>query len=215
MPKSLPKVLVLASQKGGAGKTTIAAHLGVAAAADGVSAVLYDTDPQESLAAWWNDREAKDVRFIKPPLAEFPAALDSLGRAGVQLVIIDTPPSMPGLKAVLPFADYVLVPAKASIHDLRAASLTVAVLNETEKPFAFVMTQVKPASSIATQATRRLSQHGPVAGLLADRVLYSAAMTGGLTAPEVEPKGRTADEVAEVWRFVGDRLSLARAPVDA
>ena len=52
-------VIVLASQKGGAGKTTLAAHLAVIAEAAGDGpAVLIDTDPQGSLSAWWNVRKA-------------------------------------------------------------------------------------------------------------------------------------------------------------
>lgn len=201
------KVIVLASQKGGAGKTTIAAHLGVAATAAGVSTVLYDSDPQASLAQWWGDREGDSLRLIKPALTDLPAIIGELGKAGVDLLVIDTPPSVSGLKAVLPLADFVLVPVKASIHDLRAAAVTVGILTEAKKPFAFVLTQVKPASSIAVQATRGLSQHGPVAGLLADRVLYASAMTDGRSAPEIEPKGKAAEEVAEVWRYVSAKLT--------
>ena len=53
-------VIVLASQKGGAGKTTLAAHIAVAAEAAGDGpVVLIDADPQGSLSAWWNVREAQ------------------------------------------------------------------------------------------------------------------------------------------------------------
>jgi len=54
MPR--PVVIVLASQKGGVGKTALSAHLAVAAEATGNGpVVLYDTDPQQSLAEWWQD----------------------------------------------------------------------------------------------------------------------------------------------------------------
>ena len=57
-------VIVLASQKGGAGKTTLAAHLAVAAEAAGDGpAVLIDTDPQGSLSAWWNVRKADSPKL--------------------------------------------------------------------------------------------------------------------------------------------------------
>ena len=54
------KTVVITSQKGGSGKTTVAAHLAVAAAQSGHgSAVLIDTDPQQTLATWWKVREAE------------------------------------------------------------------------------------------------------------------------------------------------------------
>ena len=62
------QTIVLASQKGGAGKTTLAAHLAVAAEEAGVRpAVLIDTDPQGSLAAWWNARQAESPALAPCP----------------------------------------------------------------------------------------------------------------------------------------------------
>lgn len=60
------KVIVLASQKGGVGKTTLAAHLAIAATKGGGKCVLTDTDPQGSLVAWWNKREAERQLIKKP-----------------------------------------------------------------------------------------------------------------------------------------------------
>ncbi len=60
------RTIVLASQKGGSGKTTLAAHLAVALERAGQGpAVLIDTDPQGSLAAWWNKREATSPAFAR------------------------------------------------------------------------------------------------------------------------------------------------------
>src|SRR5512132_1364764 len=69
--KAKMNVIVLASQKGGAGKTTLAAHLAVAAEAAGDGpAVLIDTDPQGPLSAWWNCRVSETPVLAPPTMAE-------------------------------------------------------------------------------------------------------------------------------------------------
>ena len=54
------KIITVAQQKGGAGKTTVAAHLAVAWAASGRRRVaIIDTDPQGSLTQWHKVREQR------------------------------------------------------------------------------------------------------------------------------------------------------------
>jgi chromosome partitioning protein len=87
------RILTIASQKGGAGKTTLAAHLAVEAERTGAGPVaVVDTDPQGSLAAWWNSREATAPLFASVDIARLPDHLRTLDRRWVQLVVIDTPP---------------------------------------------------------------------------------------------------------------------------
>ncbi len=53
-------ILTIASQKGGTGKSTLTAHLAVEAERRSLGPVaVVDTDPQGSLAAWWNQRTAE------------------------------------------------------------------------------------------------------------------------------------------------------------
>lgn len=87
-----PTVIVLASQKGGVGKTTLAAHLAVAADAAGIGTVaVYDTDPQQSLARWWDRREAETPYYARGGVDELDATLERLGEKGLRLLVIDTP----------------------------------------------------------------------------------------------------------------------------
>jgi chromosome partitioning protein len=59
-------VLVLASQKGGSGKTTLSGHLAIEAEQAGVGPVaLIDCDPQGSLSDWWNSRVSPTPHFVK------------------------------------------------------------------------------------------------------------------------------------------------------
>jgi len=87
-------VIVLASQKGGSGKTTLTGNLAIAAELAGNgSSVLIDTDPQGSLAAWWNVRRAEQPAFASATVAELRSKLDSLEAAGFELAFVDTPPA--------------------------------------------------------------------------------------------------------------------------
>ena len=205
MHTSTMKTLVIASQKGGAGKTTIAAHIAVAAElAEAGPVVLIDTDPQGSLSDWWNTREAKTPALATATLAELPAKLQALQAAGVALAVIDTPPAITeAIRDVVKQADFVLIPTRPSPHDLRAVGQTVDIAREANKPFAFCVTQAKPTARLTVQAVAALSAHGVVApSIVHDRVDYAASMVDGRTVVETDAKGRSSAEIKELLSFV-------------
>ncbi|MEK9661370.1 MAG: ParA family protein, partial [Alphaproteobacteria bacterium] len=88
-------VVAIASRKGGSGKTTLAGHLAVQAErADGRRVALIDTDPQGSLADWWNARSADTPRFVQTAAERLASDIARLRTTDIDLVIIDTPPAM-------------------------------------------------------------------------------------------------------------------------
>src|ERR1700722_7141128 len=88
------RIIALASQKGGAGKTTIAAHLAVQAGRVGQGpAVLVDTDPQQSLSEWWRERKDDTPALATVKLPKLDANLAELRSYGTAVAIIDTPPA--------------------------------------------------------------------------------------------------------------------------
>ncbi len=203
------KTLVIASQKGGAGKSTIAAHLAVAAELAGAGpVVLIDTDPQGSLSAWWNSRAAETPALAPTSLSELPAKLAALQAAGVKLAVVDTPPAITeAIRDVVRLADLVLIPTRPSPHDLRAVGQTVDIAADQVKPFAFCVTQAKPTARLTVQAVAALSAHGVVSpAVIHDRVDYAASMIDGRTVIETDPKGRSANEIRELLKFVQARL---------
>lgn len=210
------KIVVLASQKGGAGKTTLAAHLAVAAelAGDG-PCVLIDTDPQASLAAWWNGRESETPAFAPATLKELAAKLEGLAKAGFAYAFIDTPPAITeSIRAVVALADLVMIPTRPSPHDLRAVGRTVELAADAGRSFAFAVTQAKPNTRLTVQAIAALSAHGIVApAIVHDRVDYAASMIDGRTVIEVDPRGRSAGEIAELWSFVKGRINESKKSV--
>jgi chromosome partitioning protein len=203
-------VLVMASQKGGSGKTTLSGHLAVEAERAGVGPVaLIDTDPQGSLSQWWNARAAAAPHFAKVGLLELGDALAHLKKSGVRLAVIDTPPAITAsISQVVAHADLVVVPTRPSPHDLRAVGATVDIAEHHGKPLVFVMNGATLRARITGEAAVALSQHGTVAPVtLHHRVDFAASMVDGRTVGEVVPKSHSAREVRELWLYIQDRLA--------
>ena len=204
------QTIVLASQKGGAGKTTLAAHLAVAAEEASVRpTVLIDTDPQGSLAAWWNARQTDAPALAPCQIADLRPKLAALEKAGYCLVVIDTPPAITdAIRSVVALADLVMIPARPSPHDLRAIGSTVSLVTGAGRPFVFALTQAKANARLTVQAVAALSEHGTVSGaIIHDRVDFASSMIDGRTVLEVDPKGRSAAEVRDLWTFLHNRLA--------
>ena len=197
------KTIVVASQKGGSGKTMLTAHLAVEAESEGNTAWVIDTDPQGTLTHWHERRKAETPQRFDVPIERLRAGLKKIAEQGAAFCFIDTAPSVTSQNvALFEQADLVLIPVRPSPSDLWAVSATVEKVKEAGKPFLFVITQAKAQASITAQAVAALSKHGPVVeGFISDRVVYASAMTGGNTAPEIA-KAHTAREVAQIWQQV-------------
>jgi chromosome partitioning protein len=200
-------VIVIASQKGGVGKTTLAGHLAVQAERCGLRSALIDTDPQGGLASWWNVRASDTPPFFQIAGSLRPA-LQELRDSGFDMVCIDTPPAITvSIRATVAEADLVIIPAKPSPHDLRAVGATVDLVRDAKRQMIFVLNQCVQRAKLTEDARAALAEHGPVAPvLLYHRVGYVNAMIDGRTAFEVDPKGEAAREVAELWAFLAGTL---------
>jgi chromosome partitioning protein len=203
------RTLVLASQKGGVGKTTIAGHLAVMAESAGAGPVaLIDTDPQGSLSSWWNERKAETPVFASVDIVQLADHLQQLKKAGIKLAIIDTPPAVTEtIRQVLAVADLVLIPTRPSPHDLRAVGSTVALVEAVGKRMVFVINGAAQRAKITGEAAIALSQHGTVAPVtLYQRTDFAASMIDGRTAQEIDPTSRSAGEIVELWKYVSTQL---------
>ena len=210
-------ILVLASQKGGSGKTTLSGHLAVEAQNAGVGGVaLIDTDPQGSLSHWWNARAAREPLFAKVGLLELGEALEHLSRSGIRLTVIDTPPAITeSISSVIAHADLVILPTRPSPHDLRAVGDTVDIADRHVKPVLFVINAATPRARITGEAAVALSQHGTVAPVtIHHRVDFAASMVDGRTVGEVMAKSASAKEIRELWIYVQDRLARLKHDAD-
>ncbi len=203
------RVLAFTSQKGGSGKTTLSGHIAVQAELAGAGpVVMVDTDPQGSLTEWWNEREAPTPAFAQTNISRLLSDLDELREQGFKLAVIDTPPAITlAIQSVIAVSDLIVIPTRPSPHDLRAAGATVELADRTDKPFMFVVNGATPRARITSDAAIALSQHGTVAPItLHHRTEYASAMIDGRTVMEVNPSGKSAAEVEDLWEYINDRL---------
>ncbi len=206
-------VLVIASRKGGAGKTTLAGHLAVEAERVGAGPVaVADVDEQGSLAEWWNSRAAQTPHFAQTSIATLAEDVDRLRRHGIELLIIDTPPALSvEIGEVVKLADLILIPTRPSPHDLRSIGATVERVEHLGKPLLFVLNGATPRARITAEAVAVLSRHGPLApAIIHQRVDFAASMVDGRTAAEIHGESRSAEEISQLWSYVEERLTGAR-----
>ena len=112
--------IAVISQKGGAGKTTLAIHLGTVAHAAGLPTVIVDTDPQATASRWGKWRAGKDPDVIDcASHSLFPDKLVALARAGAAFAVIDTPPAADIMaREACRAASLLLIPCRPRAFDL-------------------------------------------------------------------------------------------------
>ena len=201
-------VIALASRKGGAGKTTLSAHIAVEAERAGADPVaIIDADPMSGLSTWWNKRSAETPSFAKVEGVGFPKVLAALQKEGVRLVVIDTPPADGNVIApIIRLADLVVVPVVPSPHDIWAIGNTIGVIEDVGVPMVFVINNAG-GTKLTSQTVKQLSQHGTVAmGMCKSRQDYRSSMIDGRVCSEVVPNGKSASEIADLWAYLQTRL---------
>jgi chromosome partitioning protein len=202
-------VLALCSQKGGSGKTTLSGHLAVQAERVGAGPVaLIDTDPQGSLAAWWNERRSDAPALVSTSLAQLPADVERLRLEGCRLVVIDTPPAINmAIQRVINLAELIVMPTRPSPHDLRAVAGTLEMAERAHCRLVFVLNAVNLRARITSDAVIALSQHGTVAPVfIQQRTDFATSMIDGRTVCELDPAGRSAMEIAQLWEYLAAQL---------
>ena len=200
------KILTIANRKGGAGKSTCAAHLSMEAARRGLKTILIDLDPQKTLETWWKKREDENPYLTDIEPQKIKEVVLYLNNHDFDLCIIDTPGDTSiNASAGLKVADLVLIPSKPTAPDLQAIGRTIASIKNLKKEYVFLVTQIVSRTKLATQATAILSEFGVVAPAnIVNRVAYAHAMSAGTSAVS-EDKG-AKDEISSLWNFISFKL---------
>lgn len=203
------RVLAFASQKSGAGKTTLASHVAMQAYSSGLKAVaLVDADPDGSLSDWCSLRESPTPKLTRAAMPELAEKLDQLRQDGIELVVIDTPPALNhSIDTSIAVADLVAIPTRPCAHDLEAAGATVELVAERGKPFVFIVNGNTPEGDLTPEVVMALAQHGPVATVAIPRhVAFVEGMIDGRTIMEISDEPTPTNEVAKLWQYLSQRL---------
>jgi chromosome partitioning protein len=208
--------IVLATQKGGSGKSTIAIGLALAAMKAGHTVRLIETDSQGTLSNWQSRRVYAEP-IVEPLYSadEIAPRLQVLDRSGVTLTIIDTAGGVSAATtAAIRCADLCLIPSRPSVADIEAAATTLNLVRSCDKPFAFVLNQTPIRGQRVSNAATVLADEEPLdpLGVLALPCIvmrndHQDALGLGLAVSEYAPASKSADEIRGLWQWVETKLS--------
>jgi chromosome partitioning protein len=199
------KVVAIVSQKGGAGKTTLAVHLAAAAVAAGHRAAIIDLDPQGTAASWFDRRALDEPEVISGQAIRLPALLNDARENGADLLILDTAPNADQTASLAArAADLVLIPCRAATFDLEAIQTTLLLTKAASKPAYVVLNAVPPRSGIGKEAAAGLAEQGAQVAphQLTQRAAYTHGVIDGRTAQEFEPGGKAAQEITLLYTWL-------------
>lgn len=214
------KVVAVLSEKGGAGKTTLAVHLATAATLAGKAAVILDLDPQGSAYAWAQRRDAAPEAESIQPIA-LPSWLEKLRGAEASFVVLDTgrDANNAGYTAAK-VADIILIPCRAGGFDFLALGRTLDLCRLAGKRPFVVLNAIRPGAVRAIEDARELlaemdCELAPM--VLHERADYRAASMAARSAQEIDPKGKAAREIGELYNWVNRQLQspTAQQPQEA
>lgn len=199
------KVVVLLSQKGGTGKSTIATHLAVCAVRDGKAVALFDIDAQASAAKWSERRTAESPPVVRAGAAQLPNLLQQARKQGADLVLIDTAGHADASSIhALQLADLVLIPCRPSAADLDAIEDTIALAQRAKRGKAVVVINAAPIRGhMADDARAAISERITVAPvILGHRSAYVNAWIDGRSVEEYDSKSKAADEIRALYKWM-------------
>jgi chromosome partitioning protein len=199
------KTIAIISQKGGAGKTTLAVHLATTATEAGHAAAIIDLDPQATAASWADRREASVPEVISGQAIRLPTLLKAAGENGAGFLVLDTAPNADQTASLAArSADLVLIPCRPSAFDLEAIETTLLLAKTAGKPAYVVLNAVPPRSGIGKEAAEGLAGRGAKVAphQLVQRAAFTHSVIDGRTAQEFEPHGKAAEEMRQLYRWV-------------
>lgn len=208
--------LALVGQKGGTGKTVAAIGLAVASSRAGLATVLIDLDPQATASKWKDRREDENPAVVSAQASRLQPVLDVSRRAKIDLAIIDTAgrnddSALNAARA----ADLVLIPCRPNMVEIETLAAVKDLLLLAGNPPAFVVLNGIHPSATRQAADAREMIHQAF-GLrscpahLCHRSAYAEAPTSGKTPQELDPEGKAALELQQLFKFTYEFVKVGK-----
>lgn len=216
-------VIAIASQKGGAGKSTFAVNLATLANVKGAPSLLIDTDPQGSISVWHKLRRARTPVLVPCRTDELAEVLDTARQNKIDWVFIDGPPqNNDDIAAMMEAATLVLIPTRAAVFDLASVAATIGMARRVRRPFFVALNAVPPKRGIAETpmvmaARKAIKDMGAPLwrGAVVQRGVYTQALASGESVTEFETGGAAAEEMRLLWRDVSQAARAMAAYQEA
>jgi len=202
----LSKVITIAQQKGGTGKTTLAVHLALAFIKyHNLKVAIIDTDPQGSLGKWFMIREEKKLsnnNLTFKTASLWGAQYESKAlKKDQDIVIIDTPPKIESdARPSIESADLVLIPMAASHVDFWATGAIVEIAKKANKKILVQINRSSQRSKLISKTNEFIKSLNLSATktIIGNRQIYTASMGEGKTAVEKQKKGIAVEEIKQL-----------------
>lgn len=210
-------IITVAQQKGGSGKTTLAAHLAVAWMLEAKRTVaILDTDPQGSLGEWLERREDRlgeaNTGFRFQTASGWGARRESRALArDFDVVVVDTPPHADrDARNAMELAALVAVPVQPTPADMWATEATLLLAEKERVAARMVLNRVPPRARLTEEIAGAL-RHFPApltVNRLGNRVAFAESLALGATALETQPRSPAAEETRAL---AAELLKIAEA----
>lgn len=205
------KTIAIISQKGGAGKTTLAVHLAVEAEKRGLKCAVFDLDPQASAASWSDKRKDETPVVISAQAGRLPSLIEQARGQKADFIIIDSAPNADTASlAAANAADLILIPCRPAAFDLNAIGTTLGLATVAGKPAWVLLNAVPAQGKLGEEAQKVLRGAGVkvVDALIHQFIAFSHAVNDGRTAQEYDPKGKAALEIKGLFNWIEVQTSL-------
>ncbi|MEQ9815210.1 MAG: ParA family partition ATPase [Azospirillaceae bacterium] len=204
------RVITIAQQKGGAGKTTLTAHLAVGFGEAGLRVAVLDIDPQGSLSAWAALRGGQPPEHRQAGGWRTASEVDKL-RRDFDLILIDSPPhAETEAKLAVREADIVIVPVQPSPMDIWATKPTLDLARAEGREVLVVLNRVPPRARLVDLAREKLAELDVAVmdATLGNRVGFAAALMEGRAVTEEGRQSAAAQEIQALVAELRRRLAI-------